>query len=109
MIAPLRLAWRLQRWEFAFVVIGGLGLAAVAFWQAFDMRSMLTGCGTPSAAPACEFVYPFQTTHGTVVPLAQMLIGRAPFLAGLPAPTLAALRARHSPIGEPFALPLRTE
>jgi len=38
-IAPLRLTWRLQRWEFAFVVIGGLGLAAVAFWQAFDMRS----------------------------------------------------------------------
>jgi hypothetical protein len=82
-IAPLRLAWRLQRWELAFVVIGGLGLAAVAFWQAFDMRSMLTGCGTPSAAPACEFVYPFQTTHGNIVGLAQTLIGLAPFVAGL--------------------------
>lgn len=83
MIRPVRLAWRLQRWEFAFVVIGGLGLATVAFWQAFDMRSMLTGCGTPSAASACEFVYPFQNTHGNVVHLTQMLIGLAPFLAGL--------------------------
>jgi hypothetical protein len=82
-IAPLRLAWRIQRWEFAFVVIGGLGLAAVAFWQAFDMRSMLTGCGTPSAASACEFFYPFQDTHGNVVLLTQMLIGLAPFVAGL--------------------------
>lgn len=83
MTAQLRLAWRLQRWELAFVVIGGLGLATVAFWQAFDMRSMLTGCGTPSAASACEFVYPFQETHGTAVHLTQMLITIAPFFAGL--------------------------
>lgn len=83
MIAPLRLAWRLQRWEFAFVVIGGLGLAAVALWQAIDMRSMLTGCGTSSAAPACQFTYPFQNTHGNVVQLTQMLIMLAPFVAGL--------------------------
>lgn len=83
MSEPLRLAWRLQRWEFAFVVVVGLGLAAVAFWQAFDMRSMLTGCGTPSAARACEFFYPFQDTHGTVVHLTQMLIMLAPFFAGL--------------------------
>ena len=83
MIAPLRLAWRLQRWELAFVVIGGLGLAGVAIWQAFDMRSMLTGCGTPSAASACEFFYPFQNTHGNVVLLTQMLITLAPFVAGL--------------------------
>jgi hypothetical protein len=82
-IAPLRLAWRLQHWEFAFVVIGGLGLAAMAFWQAFDMRSMLTGCGTPSAAPACQFVYPFQNTNGNAVLLTQMVIGLAPFVAGL--------------------------
>jgi hypothetical protein len=82
-IASLRLVWRLQRWEFAFLVIGGLGLAAVALWQAFDMRSMLTGCGTPSAAPACQFVYPFQNTNGNVVQLTQMQIGLAPFIAGL--------------------------
>jgi hypothetical protein len=31
------------------------------------------------------------------------------FLAGLPAPTPAALRARRSPAGEPFALPFRME
>ena len=78
----MRLAWRLQRWEMAFVVIGGLGLAALAFWQAFEMRSMLTGCGTPTAAPACQFVYPFQESHGNVLRLTQ-LIGVAPFGAGL--------------------------
>ncbi len=83
MIAQLRLAWRLRRWEFAFIVIGALGLGAVAFWQAFDMRSMLTGCGTPSAATACQFTYPFQDTHGTVVHMTQMLIMLAPFAAGL--------------------------
>lgn len=82
-MARLRLAWRLQRWEFAFVVIGGLGLATVAFWQAFDMRLMLTGCGTPSAAPACEFTYAFQNTHGNTVMLIQMLSGVAPFFVGL--------------------------
>ncbi len=78
----MRLAWRLQRWEMAFVVIGGLGLAAMALWQAFDMRSMLTGCGTASAAPACAFVYPFQESHGSFFLLMQ-LIGLTPFLAGL--------------------------
>ena len=83
MITQLRLAWRLQGWEFAFVVIGALGLAAVAFWQAFDMRSLLTGCGTPSAARACEFIYPFQDSHGTGVQLTQMAIDFVPFVAGL--------------------------
>jgi hypothetical protein len=82
-MTTLRLAWRLQRWEFAFVALGGLGLSAVALWQAFDMRSLLIGCGTPSAAPACEFVYPFQNTHGDAVLLIQMLIGVAPFFVGL--------------------------
>jgi len=78
----MRLAWRLQRWEMAFVVIGGMGLAAMALWQAYDMRSLLTGCGTTSAAPACEFVYPFQESHGSFYLLMQ-LIGLMPFLAGL--------------------------
>jgi hypothetical protein len=82
-MTTLRLAWRLQRWEFAFVVIGGLGLAAVAFWQALDMRSLLTGCGTASASTACDFIYPFQSTHGNTVMLIQMLTGVAPFFLGL--------------------------
>ena len=82
-MTTLRLAWRLQRWEFAFVVIGGLGLAAVALWQAFDMRSLLAGCGTPSSAPACGFTYPFQESHGNIVGLIQSLIAVAPFFVGL--------------------------
>lgn len=82
-MTTLRLAWRLQRWEFAFVVVGGLGLAAAALWQAVDMHSLLTGCGTASAATACQFVYPFQDTHGTTVMLIQMIIRVAPFFVGL--------------------------
>ena len=82
-MTTLRLAWRLQRWEFAFVVIGGLGLAGVALWQALDMGSLLTGCGTPSAAPACRLTFPFQDTHGNPVMLIQRMIGVAPFVVGL--------------------------
>ena len=78
----MRLAWRMQRWELAFVTIFGLGLAALSMWQAFDMRSMLTGCGTPSAAPACQFVYPFQESNPNVVLLMQVM-GLAPYLIGL--------------------------
>lgn len=83
MIAALRLAWRLQRWELAFVVVASLGLAAAAFWQAADMRSMLTGCGTAAAAPACDLVYAFQDSHGSGVRLTQMAINFVPFVAGL--------------------------
>lgn len=64
-------------------MIGGLGLAAVAFWQAFDMRSLLTGCGTPAAAPACRVIYAFQDSHGAGVQLTQMAINFVPFVAGL--------------------------
>ena len=83
MITQLRLAWRLQRWELAFVAAACLGLSAAAFWQTADMRSMLTGCGTPAAAPACLVVYAFQDSHGTGVQLTQMAIDFVPFVAGL--------------------------
>jgi hypothetical protein len=82
-ITQLRLAWHLQRWELAFVAAACLGLSAAAFWQAADMRSMLTGCGTPAAAPACLLVYPFQDSHGFGVQLTQMAISFMPFVAGL--------------------------
>lgn len=83
MTARLRLAWRLQRWELAFVGVGCLGLAAAAFWQTADMRSQLTGCGTPAAARACDLVFAFQDSNGQTVQLIQMAIAFVPFVAGL--------------------------
>lgn len=82
-MAGLRIAWRLQRWEIAFVVLACVGLAAFAAWQAVDMRSILSRCGTPDATPACDVIYAFQETHGSNIQLAQMLIGFAPFVVGL--------------------------
>jgi len=82
-ITQLRLAWRLQRWELAFVVAGSLSLSALAFWQAADMRSLLTGCGTPAAAPACGLIFPFQESHGQPVQMIQMAIDFVPFVLGL--------------------------
>ena len=83
MIARLRLAWRLQRWEIGFVAAACVALSTAAFWQAADMRSRLTGCGTLEAAQACGFIFPFQGSHGTGVQLTQMAIAFVPFVAGL--------------------------
>jgi hypothetical protein len=82
-MAAIRLTWRFQRWEIAFVALVCLGLAAFAAWLALDMRSILSRCGTPDATPACDVIYAFQETHGGTVQLAQMLIGYAPFVVGL--------------------------
>ncbi len=83
MITRLRLAWRLQRYDIAFVAILCGCLAAAAFWLAADMRSQLTGCGTSAAVRACEIIYAFQNTHGQAVQTIQMAIGFVPYLAGL--------------------------
>jgi len=82
-ITQLRLAWRLQRWDLSFVAILCLGLAAAAFWLAADMRSLHTGCGTPAATRACDFIYPFQNSHGHKVQTIQWAIGFVPYLAGV--------------------------
>ena len=83
MIGQLRLALRLQRWDFAFVAILCLGLSAVAFWLAADMRSLHTGCGTAAATRACDFVFPFQDSHGQRVEVVQAVTDFVPYLAGL--------------------------
>ncbi len=83
MIGQLRLALRLQRWDIAFVTILCLGLSAAAFWLAADMRSLHTGCGTAAATRACDFVFPFQNSHGQKVQTIQMVTGFVPYLAGL--------------------------
>lgn len=83
MITQLHLAWRLQRWDLSFVAILCLGLSAAAFWLTVDMRSQLTGCGTASAALACDLIYPFQNSHGQKVQTIQWAIGFVPYLAGL--------------------------
>ncbi len=79
----LRLAWRMQRWEIAFVVVGCLGLAAAATWLTLDMRAVLDRCGTPAATDACDFVFAFQDSHGSLFELIQMLAGYLPIVVGL--------------------------
>ncbi len=106
MITQLRLAWRLQRSEIAFVGVVCLCLSAAGFWLAADMRSMLTGCGTPTAARACDLIYSFQDSHGQRVALTQMAIGFVPFVAGLVlgVPVVAReVELRTAPISWPLA------
>jgi hypothetical protein len=79
----LRLAWRLQRAQLLFCLGLCGGLAGVALWLAADMGSMLTGCGTPQAARACEFIYPFQETHGGAVSMIQAVTDLVPYGVGL--------------------------
>jgi hypothetical protein len=79
----MRLAWRLSRAELLFAMVLCGGLSAAAMWLALDMRAQLAGCGTPSAAEACGFVYPFQESHGQAVQLLQMVIGFVPYGLGL--------------------------
>jgi hypothetical protein len=83
MTGSLRLTWRLQRAQLLFCLALCAGLAGVALWLAADMRSMLTGCGTPQAARACEFIYPFQETHGGAVSMVQAVTDWVPYGVGL--------------------------
>jgi hypothetical protein len=83
MTGALHLAWRLQRAQLLFCLGLCGGLAGVALWLAADMRSMLTGCGTPQAARACEFIYPFQQTHGTPVAMVQAVTDWVPYGVGM--------------------------
>lgn len=79
----LLLAWRLQRFELAFVAIVCIGLTAAAAWLTLDMRAILARCGTPDPASACGSMYMFQDTHAGNVGLVQLVAGLAPFAAGL--------------------------
>lgn len=82
-MGALRLVWRMQRSEIAFVAFACLALSAVAAWLTLDMRSILARCGTADATSACEFIFAFQETHGAAVGLTQTLIGYMPFVVGL--------------------------
>ncbi len=82
-MGALRLAWRLQRWEILFVAVGCLALTAAAAWLALDMRSVLARCGTSDATVACDIIFAFQETHGSVVGTVQTLIEYMPFVVGL--------------------------
>ena len=83
-----RLAFRLQPASIGFAAFVCLGLAAAAMWLTFDMRSMLSACGTPNEPNACQVVYAFQATHGQAVQMTQMGIGLAmygvPLVLGVP-------------------------
>ena len=83
LVGSFAFAWKLQRYEIAFVAIVCLALAATAAWLTFDMRSIYAHCGTPGATAACDVVYAFQETHGSWVQTTQMAIGLMPVLVGL--------------------------
>lgn len=82
-MAAARLAWRLNRGQLLFVTVVVGGLSAAALWLAFDMRSELVGCGTPTASEACTYVFPFQESHGGAVLMLQMIAGVVPYGLGL--------------------------
>lgn len=84
MLGWLRIAWRLQRWELAFVAAACAGLAAAAGLLAVDMRSVLAACDPAAAdAVACTSPYRFQDSHGSAVSLLTMLATVLPFGIGL--------------------------
>lgn len=82
-MAWLRLAWRLQRWEIAFVTLACLALGAAAAYLAVEMRSLLAHCngGSIGTIP-CSSSFVFQDRGGTVG-LLMMLSGVLPFAVGL--------------------------
>ena len=78
-----RLSFNLQRSEIVFATLLCLGLTAAALWLTADMRSVLAGCGGPSARDACDVIYAFQTSHGQAVQTIQMAIGFAQYAVPL--------------------------
>lgn len=79
----LRLSWRLQRWEIAFVTLACLTLGANASYQAIEMRSLLASCGGGSIGTIpCSSSFVFQDRGGTVE-LLMMLAAVLPFAVGI--------------------------
>ncbi len=80
----LLLAWRLHRWELAFMALACLALAGASAYLALEMRTMLASCaggsigGIPCASP-----FVFQDLHGATVGLLMTLAGVLPFTVGL--------------------------
>jgi hypothetical protein len=80
----LLLAWRLHRWELAFMTLACLALAGASGYLAIDMRLMLAGCGSGSIAGIpCTSPFVFQDLHGATVGLLMTLAGVLPFAVGL--------------------------
>lgn len=84
MVGALRLAWRMQRWEIAFVAVACLALGALSGFLASEMRSLLANCagGSIGTIP-CTSPFVFQETDGGIVSLLVTLNGLLPFAVGL--------------------------
>jgi hypothetical protein len=80
----LLLAWRLNRWELAFMTVACLALAAASGYLAIDMRLMLASCagGSIGGIP-CSSPFVFQDLHGATVGLLMTSAGVLPFVVGL--------------------------
>lgn len=82
-MAWLRLTWRLQRSEIAFVALACLALGAGSAYLAIEMRSLLASCGGGSIGTIpCASPFVFQDQGGTVE-LLMTLAGVLPFAVGI--------------------------
>jgi len=88
MIAAVRLAWRLQRWELAFLIGGSLLLAAAAAlvaWQTTVTVNGLDACRTDSVAlsASCRSLAQWDNVLTTLSPIIQGATTVAPFVVGV--------------------------
>lgn len=112
MINSLRLAWRIQRWELAFLIGGSLLLAAAAALVAWQMTATVNGldaCSTDSVAlsASCRSLAQWSNVLTTLNPIIQGATTVAPFIVGilLGAPLVAReIEKRTAPIAWSLSL-----
>ena len=88
MLHSLRLAWRMQRWELAFLIGGPLLLAAAAAfvaWQTTVTLASLDACYAESAvlSDSCASLVRWSNVLTTLSPTLQGATTVAPFVVGI--------------------------
>lgn len=87
MLTSVRLAWRMQRWELAFLIGGSLLLAASAAfvaWQLGVTLERLDACNTEAASAAsCRSASEWATFLGSVGAILEGATVVAPFVVGI--------------------------
>ena len=88
MLTAVRLTWRMQRWELAFLIGGTLLLAAVTAFVAWQMKITLDGtdaCYAQSAVLSahCASLVQWSNVLGTLSPILLGATTVAPFLVGI--------------------------
>jgi hypothetical protein len=89
MRATLRLTWRMQRWELAFLIGGSLLVAAaiaLAAWQTSMTQSGLAACYSRGSVPlsaSCASLVQWSSVLGIVDPILMGTTTLAPFVVGI--------------------------